>query len=66
MEISKGNVKINNHDIEPTDINILGFNINGYIIIKYMTGEDINYTQYYPERRIQNYLFFEIVKNEED
>ena len=61
MEISKGNVKINNHDIEPTDINILGFNINGYIIIKYMTGEDINYTQYYPERRIQNYLFFEIV-----
>jgi DNA repair protein RAD5 len=64
MEISKGIFRIEtNTDIVPSNIKLIGFNIDGYIIFKYKINSKICYIQYCPEKKVQNYLFFEIINN---
>lgn len=64
MEISKGLIKVESKEnIPPNNINIIGINIDGHIIFKYCIGDKMYYKHYYPERRIQNYIFFEIINN---
>jgi DNA repair protein RAD5 len=64
MEISKGSFRIeNNINTLPTQIELIGFNIDGYIIFKYNINDKIYYFQYCPEKKVQNYLFFELINN---
>ncbi len=64
MEISKGYIRIESRqNIAPSDVEIIGVSIDGYIIIKYKLDTKINYTQYSPDRKIQQYLFFELINN---
>ena len=64
MEISRGIFRIeSNINISPSDIKLIGFNINNYIIFKYKINSKIYYIQYSCEKKVQNYLFFEIVNN---
>ena len=62
MEVSKGIIRIDTkQNIAPTDIEIIGLGMDGYVILKYKIGDRMHYTQYSPDRRMQNYLFFEVV-----
>lgn len=64
MEVSKGIIRIESkQNITPTDIEIIGLSMDGYVILKYKIGNRMNYTQYSPDRKMQNYLFFEVVNN---
>jgi len=64
MEVSKGIFRIESkQNIQPTDIEIIGLSMDGYVIIKYRSGDKMSYTQYSPDRRMQTYLFFEVVNN---
>ena len=64
MEVSKGIIRIDiKQNITPTDIEIIGLGMDGYVILKYKIEDRMHYTQYYPDRRMQNYLFFEVVNN---
>ena len=62
MEISKGNFRIEtNVNIRPTDIELISYNTDAYIIFKYNINSKIYYIQYYPDKKVQNHLFFEII-----
>lgn len=64
MEVSKGILRIENkQNIAPTDVEAIGLGMDGYVIFKYKLGNKVNYTQYSPDRRIQTYLFFELLNN---
>ena len=64
MEISKGSFRIETKlNITPSNIEIIGLGIDGYVIFKYKLDNKINYYQHSPEKRIQNYLFFEVINN---
>jgi SNF2 family DNA or RNA helicase len=65
MQVSKGLIRIEskiNNNI-PSDVEVVGINLENYIIFKYKINNVTHYTQYYPDRKIQSYLFFEIVNN---
>lgn len=58
MTISNGNIRIeSNYNIVPSNIELIGFNINGYIILKYNINDIIQYTPYYPEKKNNNIYF---------
>ena len=62
MEISKGSLRIEtNTNTPPCHINLIGFNVDEYIIFKYNLNTKIQYVQYCPEKKVQHYLFFEII-----
>lgn len=64
MEVSKGILRIENkQNVAPTDVEAIGLGMDGYVIFKYKLGNKINYAQYSPDRRIQTYLFFELLNN---
>ena len=64
MEISKGVIRIESKEnIPPTNIQIIGLSIDSYLIFKYCLGNQMYYKHHYPERKIQNYLFFEVINN---
>jgi SNF2 family DNA or RNA helicase len=64
MEVSKGFIRFDTIlGMPPTDIEIIGIDMNGYVILKYKIGDKMQYIQFYPERRMQHYLFFELVNN---
>ena len=64
MEISKGIIRVESRqNITPTDVEIIGLGMDGYVVIKFKVGNKINYTQWAPERKFQNYLFFEIINH---
>lgn len=62
MEIAKGYIRITaDENIMPTNIEIIGIDINNYVIVKYCLGSKMHYMLYSPERRNKTYLFFEIL-----
>ena len=62
MEISKGIIRVETkQNVPPSDIEIIGLGMDGYLVIKYKVNEKIMYAQWAPDRKIQNYLFFEII-----
>ena len=62
MEICKGCFKISvNTNITPSNIQLIGFNIDDYIMFKYNLGNSIEYIQYCPKKKIQYYIFFELI-----
>jgi SNF2 family DNA or RNA helicase len=64
MEISKGSIRIENkQNIAPTDIEAIGLGLDGYVIVKYKLANKIQYVQYAPDRKIQTYVFFELLNN---
>jgi SNF2 family DNA or RNA helicase len=64
MEIARDSIRIESkNNILPTDIEIIGMGMDGYVIFKYKQENKINYSQYSPNRRMHNYLFFEIINN---
>ena len=64
MEVSKGILRIENkQNITPTDVEAIGLGMDGYVIFKYKIENKVNYTQYSPDRKIQTYLFFELLNN---
>ena len=64
MEVSKGILRIENkQNITPSDIEAIGLGMDGYVIFKYKLESKISYAQFSPERRIQTYLFFELLNN---
>jgi SNF2 family DNA or RNA helicase len=74
MEVSKGLIRIEtkNNNIPPTNIEVIGISSENYVIFKYMMNDSTLetqsvsrtcYIQYYPDRKIQSNLFFEIINN---
>ena len=64
MEIARDSIRIESkNNITPTDIEIIGMGMDGYVVFKYKQNDKINYSQYSPNRRMYNYLFFEIINN---
>jgi DNA repair protein RAD5 len=64
MEISKGMIVIENKkNIPPTDIEAIGLGLDGFVIFKYKIVDKIHYIQYAPERKVQTYIFFELLNN---
>ena len=64
MEVSKGTLRIENkQNITPSDVEAIGLGMDGYVIFKYKLENKVTYTQYSPDRRIQTYLFFELLNN---
>jgi len=63
MEIINGYIKIKRNNIEtlPTDIEIIGMNINNVVLIKYCINNIIKYHQFALNNKITNYLFFELL-----
>ena len=62
MEVSTGRIRIETKkNILPTNMQMLGVGMDGYLIFKYNIGDKMHYTQYYPDRKLQTYLFFEII-----
>ena len=65
MEVSKGQLrietKLNNAVI--SDLEILGISMENYVIFKYKINDSTYHYQWSPEKKIQTYLFFEIVNN---
>jgi SNF2 family DNA or RNA helicase len=62
MEIARDSITIETKiNILPSDIEIIGMGIDGYVIFKYKQNDKINYSQYSPNRRMYTYLFFEII-----
>lgn len=62
MEISKGSIRVQtkiNHP--PTDVDVIGFSMDGNIIFKYKQNSVVNYIQYTPDRQGQKYILFEII-----
>ena len=58
MEISKGIIRVETkQNVPPSDIEIIGLGMDGYLVIKYKVNEKIMYAQWAPDRKIQNYLF---------
>ena len=64
MEVSKGSIRIENkQDIPPSDIEVIGLDLNSYVIFKYKFENKLNYIQHPSDRKIQTYLFFELLNN---
>jgi SNF2 family DNA or RNA helicase len=64
MEISKGYIRVETKtNTTPTDISIIGMSMDNQVTFKFKLDGKTFYSQYLPDRRIQNYLFFEIVNN---
>ena len=64
MEIYKGHLRIDTkQNIQPTDIELIGMSMDNYIIFKYKLGDKIAYANSSPDRRMQSFLFFEIINN---
>lgn len=65
MEIIKGIIKIktNNIQFEPTNVEIIGLNINNSVIIKYLSNNIPKYHQFIlsSNDKYNSYLFFEIL-----
>jgi SNF2 family DNA or RNA helicase len=62
MEVSKGIIKIQSkQNITPTNIEIIGLNTTGYVILKYKIIDHIYYTRFSSDNKLQTYLFFEII-----
>lgn len=63
MEVTKGYIRIKttNIHIKPTNIEIIGINVNNLVIIKYSIHNIIKYHQFIPDKQINNYLFFELL-----
>ena len=64
MLITTGIIRLELNDhILPTDIEIIGLhNMVQFINIKYKINDKINYFYFNPEKTIQYYLFFELIK----
>ena len=60
MEIIKGIIRTR-ANLKPTDIELIGINVNNSVIVKYNIGSKVNYFLFTPERQINSYLFFEII-----
>ena len=64
MDISKGLIRIEyKQNIPPTDIEAIGIGLDGFVIFKYKIDNKILYIQYSPERKLQTYVFFELLNN---
>jgi len=64
MDISKGTIRIENkQNILPSDIKAIGLGLDGLVIIKYKIANKIHYIQYLPDRKLQTYVFFELLNN---
>ncbi len=64
MLISQGIIKISSSiDKEPTDIEIIGLNIDSYVTLKYKINDVIHYTQFIPSKRYEQYIFFEYLNH---
>ncbi len=64
MEVSKGILRIENkQNVAPSDVEAIGLGIDGYVIFKYKLGNKVSYSQFSPDRRVQTYLFFELLNN---
>ena len=64
MDISKGTIRIENkQNILPSDIKAIGLGLDGLVIIKYNIANKIHYIQYLPDRKLQTYVFFELLNN---
>jgi DNA repair protein RAD5 len=64
MDISKGLIRIENkQNIPPTDIEAIGLGLDGFVIFKYKIDDKIHYIQYSPVRKLQTYVFFELLNN---
>ena len=64
MDISKGTIRIENKEnILPSDIKAIGLGLDGLVIIKYNIANKIHYIQYLPDRKLQTYVFFELLNN---
>jgi DNA repair protein RAD5 len=62
MEISNGSLRIESlYNSIPNNIELISFNIDNYIIFKYKINSEIFYVQFSPEKKIQYYLFYEII-----
>ena len=62
MEISKGTIRVDSGmNVPPSDIEFVGMGMEGYLVVKYKVQDKMCYTQWAPDRKIQSYLFFEIV-----
>jgi SNF2 family DNA or RNA helicase len=64
MEVSQGYIRIESKQ-EPviSDLEIVGLGMDGYITFKYKLNGNVLYYQYAPDKKIQTYLFFEIINN---
>jgi DNA repair protein RAD5 len=64
MDIFKGLIRIENkQNIPPTDIEAIGLGLDGFVIFKYKVDDKIEYIQYSPEKKLQTYVFFELLNN---
>lgn len=63
MEVIKGSVRIktDNIDIKPTNIEVIGINVNNLVILKYLINDITKYHQFVADKYINSYLFFEIL-----
>ena len=65
MEVSKGLLRIEtkSNNVNITDFEIICISIENYAIFKYKMNGTTQYFQWSPDKRVQTYLFFEIVNN---
>jgi SNF2 family DNA or RNA helicase len=62
MEIVRDSIRIETKiNTAPTNVEIIGMGMDGYVIFKYKQNDKISYSQYLPNKRMHNYLFFEII-----
>ena len=62
MEITRDSIRIETKlNIVPTNVEIIGMGMDGYVIFKYKQNDKISYSQYLPNKRMHNYIFFEII-----
>ena len=62
MEIARDSIRVETKiNIPPSNVEIIGMGMDGYVTFKYNQNDKVNYSQYSPNRRMYNYLFFEII-----
>jgi hypothetical protein len=63
MEVTRGfiTIKTTNIRIKPTNLEIIGINVNNLVILKYLINDIPKYHQFFADRHINNYLFFELI-----
>ena len=63
MEVTRGyiTIKTTNIRIKPTNLEIIGINVNNLVILKYFINDVPKYHQFFADRHINNYLFFELI-----
>ena len=62
MEIARDSIRVETKiNILPSNIEIIGMGVDGYVTFKYNQNEKIHYSNYSPNRRMYNYIFFELI-----